>query len=198
MNNQLRSTAIADTFADVSDLIHKMAWKFSRQYALPFEEVHSEAVLRFMIAYNEFDRNWGKGASFSSFLYFCLHCNLTDFCKREFRHTHLAVRFLDESEEDTAEDMLERLHYHENGWRRGRLDEIADEVSEWWGQWGRQFLDIVFNEPEGLRIMLASEGTKTPHRYKRVLQEFLMDMDWPKEFVSDIFKALSIILREIR
>lgn len=56
-----------EAFPTVEKMLYNLAWKFSKMYGLPFEDMRSEAYAGFMKACNNYQPN--KGTKFSSWCY---------------------------------------------------------------------------------------------------------------------------------
>lgn len=62
-------------FPKVEKMLYSLAWKFSNQYPLTFEEARSEAYYGFMRACQDYDPARGK---FSTWVYYWAWCRLKD------------------------------------------------------------------------------------------------------------------------
>lgn len=74
----------ADTYADVEQMLNKLAWHFSKSYGMDFDECKSEANYAYMMAYENWDST--RGCLFSTHVYNCAYYAL-----QELRRTNAKI-----------------------------------------------------------------------------------------------------------
>lgn len=172
----MRQDAIAECYADLRLLIYKVTHNLARRYCVPFEELISEAHYSFIRAFDNYQpERFKKKASFSSFVYFALSCDLRTYLQKQRRHQgHLEINEEICGTEDPNQFLLKF---------EGHLEEDAKAI-----------VHMVLDAPAELNALFCQHAVRNRCGLLRVLKDFLRDRGWTKDRIAIAFEEITVLL----
>lgn len=170
----LHQDILNETYEDLKDLIYDQAHKKSRLFHMPFEDALSHAhfsYVRAVAAYKD-----GTGAKISTWVAFCLHNDLINFLKREYKH----YSYEQLEEELTGGD---------------EVNFFVEEFTEGLSDQARTVVQLILETPEELNMLLHWDGARNKSGVLRTVKGYLSDLGWVaheiKDSLEEIRQALS-------
>jgi DNA-directed RNA polymerase specialized sigma24 family protein len=171
--SSLEQDALTETYNDVRLLIYKVTHHFTARSGLPFEELLGESHYIFARAYRNYSSK--RGAKFSSFLYFSLHCELKNFIKKQFKHRNL----LEVNEEVVGTEDA-------NTFAVGVQSELGADA--------QAIVQLILETPADIDTLFRWNRVKGKRGVLICLREHLTDIGWSVEQIRDTFSEIQTVL----
>lgn len=168
--------AFEDTYQQCAPMLHSICHRFERVYGLPYEDLISEAHLAFARIYQRWDP--AKGASFSTYLYFCTTKKLIDYCNKEMPH---AFRPTEELNEETMGSESSTPN-----WREDFLHELSLSAA--------MVVRALLDTPYDLRCCLRATRPRSRKDLFEIFREHFESLGWDGDIIAEAFTEIESLL----
>lgn len=170
---ELNTDILKETYIDLQKIVYDQAHKKSRLFHMPYEDALSLAHSAFVKAVNNYDPS--KGAKISTWVTFCLHNDLINYLKKEYRHY-------------SYEPLEEEYHGGDN------INHFVQEFTEGLSDEAKQVVMLLLETPDELSNLMQWDGVRNKTGTLKTLKNYLLDMGWVaseiKETITEIRQAL--------
>lgn len=170
--------AATETYTDVERLIAKLVWKYSADWG-PFrdsEEIRAEANLVFVKAFHEYDRSRSEFTT-------CLQFKIWKWFQNRMRKHYAELHRM---RMETA-----NLNLITRKQSRFHLPDLIDELSSD----AATIVRLIVDTPNDLRHILKHRHSGTAINVRWALAEFLKDLGWTVERITESFTEIKEALR---
>lgn len=147
-----------ETYESVEKLIYHFAWKFAKKYRRDFDELHAEANLAYVRAYNSYEP--GHGTLLSSYVGTCIHRHLLDLVRKDMRRPSQSSLTGTEGDQIPVEDSIA------DDPTTSLLQDLTDDA--------RMLINLVISTPDDLKQVIEEKGGQ-PRNYRSSIKLYAWD-----------------------
>jgi hypothetical protein len=157
-------------------MIEGLVFRFTERYRVDLEEARSLAHLAFLEAFKTYDR---KRASFSTYVYQKICSKLFEWHRRTICRQVISK---------IVPHDLETLPHVSRYWF---LTDLLDSLSED----GKAVVMLALDSPPDIKHILVEQGSFTPKSIRSAIQQFLVDLGWARDRISETFNEIGEALQ---
>ena len=177
--SKLAMVAVSETYGDVEKLLHKIVWKFQKKHGGCHDELMAEANFLFMKAYGSMSKTQNRTLRFTTWLSKIVWYGLLD-------HLNSVIKWQTRLPR-TSETALDRIRSKDSF----NMDAFVDNLSPD----AKVVAKLAVNPPPDILLSAKhGHGRHNGTTMRRALVEFLSDICWATERITESFHEIQEVL----